>query len=189
MKSLSLKCTSMNLQNKKAFTILELLLVITLLLLIFGVAGFTFINNLKGIKDVDITINTEVNNLSLLNQLSKQLFAKYEKKPVNIIVERDRISFYTLLPIFFEGAVRSEYIFEKEGDKIKVVYEEYPFVDGNLGMEGIKRQVIGIFNDIKVEVLEGDRWLENYKGGEVPTIFKLIINGEEFYINTRGTKA
>ncbi len=176
----------MNLQDNKAFTILELLLVVTLLLLIFGIAGFTFINNLKGIQELDVTINKEVNNLSLLNQLSKQLFAKYEKKPVNIIVERDRISFYTLLPVFFEGAVRSEYIFEKEGEKIKITYEEYPYVDGNLGLEGIKRQVIGLFDSIKVEVLEGDRWLENYKGAKFPTIFKIIINGEEFYITTRG---
>ncbi len=176
----------MNLQDKKAFTILELLLVITLLLLIFGIAGFAFINNLKGIQEVDITINKEVNNLSLINQLSKQLFAKYEKKPVNIIVERDRISFYTLLPVFFEGAVRAEYIFEKEGGKIKVKYEEYPYVDGNLGLEGIKRQTIGIYDSIKIEVLQGDIWLENYKGAAFPNVFKIIVNGEEFYITTRG---
>jgi hypothetical protein len=178
----------MNLQNKNAFTILELLLVITLLLLIFGIAGFSFINNLKGVQQIDTTINKEVNNLSLLNQLSKQLFAKYEKKPVNIVVERDRLSFYTLLPVFFEGAVRAEYIFEKKGDKIKITYQEYPYVDGNLGMEGIKRQVIGIYDSINIEVLQGDRWLENYKGAEFPYIFKITINGEEFYINTRGAK-
>ncbi len=178
----------MNLQNNKAFTILELLLVVTLLLLIFGIAGFSFINNLKGIQQIDSTINNEVNNLSLINQLSKQLFAKYEKKSINIIVERDRISFYTLLPVFFEGAVRAEYIFEKEGDKIKISYEEYPYVDGNLGLEGIKRQVVGLYDSIKVEVLQGDRWLENYKGAEFPTVFKVIVNGEEFYITNRGIK-
>ena len=176
----------MNLQNKKAFTILELLLVVTLLLMIFGIAGFTFINNLKGIQQISYTINEEVNNLSFFNQLSKQLFAKFEKKPVNVIVERDRISFYTIMPVFFEGAVRAEYIFEKKGDKIKVVYEEFPYVDGNLGLEGIKKQLIGIYDSVKVEVLKGDRWLENYRGREFPKIFKLVVNDEQFYITIRG---
>jgi len=49
-------------------------------------------------------------------------------------------------------------------------------------MEGIKREVIGFYDSVKVEVLQGDRWLENYKGAEFPIVFKFIINSEEFWL-------
>ena len=179
--------------KNNGFTLLELLLVILLLVITFGVIGFTFVNNLTGIKRLDITINQEVSKLSLINQLSKQLFARFEYhgKPnyTNIILERDHLSFYTLYPAFFQGCVRAEYTFEKiDENKVKVIYEEFPFRDGNLGMPGLKKQVVGIFPKLSLEVLKRDKWYENYKGTKVPTIFRLIIGDETYYITDRGKK-
>ncbi len=168
------------------FSLLELILVITLLLLVFGIVGSIFVNNIKAVKELQTDIQIETRNLSFINQLSKQLFAKYEKKPENIIIQRDRVSFYTYYPVFFEGAVRAEYIFEKtDNQKIKVIYEEFPYVDNNLGLEGIKKQYIGTFNKVYIEILQRDTWLENYRGKRFPRIIKLTLDDSIFYIAIR----
>ncbi|NPA51913.1 MAG: type II secretion system protein [Aquificae bacterium] len=173
-------------ESKRGFSLLELIVVITLLSIVFGIIGTVFINSSKGITQVQINIQKEIKNLSFLNQLSKQLFAKYEKKPQNIVIQRDRISFYTYYSLFFEGAVRAEYIFEEtENDLIKVTYEEAPYVDGKLGIQGLKRQYIGLYKKVTVDVLQGDSWFENYRGKLFPRIIKLTLDGEQFYITIR----
>ncbi len=172
--------------DNRGFSLLELIVVISLLSIFFGIIGITFINSTRGIRQVQTDIQKQIRDLSFLNQLSKQLFAKYENKPENIIVQRDRISFYTYYPLFFEGAVRAEYVFEKtENDRIKITYQESPYVDGKLGIEGVKKQFVGIFNSVSVEVLQGDVWLENYRGKIFPRIIRIKLDEDLFYITIR----
>jgi len=173
----------MSFKKSRGFTLLELLVVVTLLLIVFSIVGLTFVNNIRGIRDIQAEINNQARDLSLLNVLSKQLFARYNKLNENIIVERDRLSFYTYYPVFFEGAVRAEYIFEPyENNKVRVIYEESPYVDGKLGVEGVKKQFIGVFERVALEPLLGDRWLENYRGKNFPIIYRLILDDSTYYI-------
>ncbi len=173
-------------KQNRAFSLLELIIVISLLGIVFGIIGTTFINSVKSVRNVEDEIQNQINNISLYNQLAKQLFAKYEKKKLNIIIQRDRISFYTYYPVFFEGAVRAEYVFEKLGEeKIKVVYQEAPYVDGKLGIEGVKKQTIGIYKNVSVDILQGNNWLENYKGKRFPKVLRLSLNDSIYYITVR----
>ncbi|RMA93167.1 prepilin-type N-terminal cleavage/methylation domain-containing protein [Hydrogenothermus marinus] len=129
--------------NKKAFTLLELLIVIVLVMIVFSIGGAVFINNIKSLIFFSSDLTKESHQIGFINQLTSQLYSKYEKRDINIKIDENRISFYTGYPIFYEGFVRAEYIIEKDENNNfkKVYYEEFPYIDGNLGFEGLKKKL------------------------------------------------
>jgi len=176
--------------KNKGFTLLELLIVIVLISIVFATSGFVFINNIKSLIYFSSDLNDESSQIGFINQITAQLYSKYEKRNENIKIDEDRISFYTGYPIFYEGFVRAEYVIEKEENTEykKVYYEEFPYIDGNLGFEGLKRMFIGKFKDIKISVYEDGRWYVNYRNKKFPKIIKIQLNGNEFYITVNGIK-
>lgn len=172
-------------RNKNAFTLLELLVVITLLLLVFGIIGYSYVSNIKGLTDLSIKSQETVQELSFVNQLSKQIFSSIVKKNINFELEEDRISFYTLYPIFYEGAVRAEYRIEKVKDKYKVSYMEFPYIDGKLGNEGLKKTIVGYFTDLKVEVLQNGKFWKNYKSKDFPQFLVIFTKNRKYLISKR----
>lgn len=172
-------------KNKNGFTLLELLVVITLLLLIFGIIGYTYVSNIKGLSYLSIKSQETVQEISFISQISKQIFSSIEKKPINFELEEGRISFYTLYSIFYEGAVRAEYRIEKIKDKYKVSYMEFPYIDGKLGNEGLKRTIIGYFDNIKVEVLQNGRFLRNFRSGEFPQYLIIFRKNRKYLISKK----
>ncbi|HIE59015.1 MAG TPA: prepilin-type N-terminal cleavage/methylation domain-containing protein [Persephonella sp.] len=172
-------------KNKNAFTLLELLIVITLLLLIFGIIGYTYVSNIKGLSYLSIKSQKTVQEISLVSQITKQIFSSIEKKTINFELEEDRISFYTLYPIFYEGAVRAEYRIEKVKDKYKVLYMEFPYIDGKLGDEGLKKTVIGYFDYIKVEVLQNGRFLRNFRSKGFPQYLIIFTKNRKYLISKK----
>jgi len=166
--------------KNKGFTLLELLLVLSLILIVFGIVGFSFTSNIKQNLNLSLEINKTIQSLSIYNQLSKQLFSKYEKTNINFKLDEDRISFYTLYPVFFEGAVRAEYYVENKNKKIFLFYEEFPYVDGKLGNTGLKKQLLGIFEDVKFEAVKGDRYYESISGRNFPQAVKISLDGRSF---------
>ena len=168
--------------KNKGFTLLELLLVLVLILLAFGVIGFSFTSNIKGNIELSTKINSYIESLSIYNQIAKQFFSGYTKKRINIRLNKDRLSFYTYYPLFYPGAVRAEYYIEEEKGVKKLIYEEYPYVDGRLGFEGLKKQVLGRFKNIYFEAYKGNRFYTSYSGKEFPQVLKLVLDEQEYLI-------
>ncbi|ACO03232.1 MAG TPA: prepilin-type N-terminal cleavage/methylation domain-containing protein [Persephonella sp.] len=170
-------------RDKRGFTLLEVLLVLTLILLVFGVVGFSYISNVRDSMDLTSRISKYTQYLSVTNQLSKQIFARFEKKEQNFLLDRDRISFYTLYPLFYSGAVRAEYRIKKtEEGRYILVYEEFPYIDGKLGWDGIKKITIGNFKKISFFAVDKGKIYENFRGKSFPDIIKIIIDDQTFYI-------
>ncbi len=164
------------------FTLLELLLVLTLILLVFGVIGFSFTSNIKENIELSSRINRSIESLSIYNQLAKQFFSGYTQKNINIKLTHNRLSFYTYYPLFYPGAVRAEYYIEEENGLKKLIYEEFPYVDGKLGFGGLKKQVLGIFKKVSFEVYKGNRFLTSYSGKDFPQVLKIVLNDKEYLI-------
>lgn len=172
-------------KKNEGFSLLELLVVIILISLVFSIGGTVFINNIKSMGDFENSINNNINEIAFINQLTAGLYSKYEKRDENIKIEEDRISFYTGYPVFYEGFVRAEYILKKsDEDYTDIYYEEFPYVDGNLGFDGIKKSYIGKFKNLKIYIYDGQNWLVNYKGKNFPQIIKISIDGFDYYITT-----
>ncbi|WP_456401661.1 prepilin-type N-terminal cleavage/methylation domain-containing protein [Persephonella sp.] len=170
-------------KNNKGFTLLELLLVILLLLTVFGVLGMSYISNIKDTVTLTGKINRFTQYLSINNQLSKQLFSKFEKEGINFRLDRDRLSFYTLYPLFYSGAVRAEYKIKKiEGDRYILIYEEFPYIDGKLGWDGLKKITIGNFEKVEFYIIDRGKIFENYSSKNFPEILKIVLDDEIFYI-------
>ena len=168
--------------KNRGFTLLEILIVIALLGIFFGLVSLIYITNVKSILDLSSQANEKIKILSIYNQLRKQFVSKYTKKDINFYITKDRISFYTYYPVFYYGAVRVEYYIKQVGDKYQLVYEEFPYIDGKLGNDGLKKMVLGEFKNLKLEAYDKDRKrLETYKGKDFPQYLKLNINGSEFY--------
>ncbi len=168
--------------KNKGFTLLELLLVVTLLLIIFGVVGLSFSSNIKQNLHLSYRINSQINGLSIYNQLAKQIFSGYTQRKINIKLEKDRLSFYTYYPLFFSGAVRAEYYIEEKDGKKLLVYEEFPYVDGKLGYGGLKRQVLGTFKNLSFEALKNNRFYTSYSDKDFPQVIKLVLNENQYLI-------
>ena len=169
--------------KNKGFTLLELLLVVTLLLVVFSVVGSVFISEMKGNIQLTAKMNRYIQYLSVKNQLTKQFFSKIENRSMTFKLGSDGISFYTLYPVFFTGAVRAEYKIEKtKNDKYRLIYEEFPYIDGNLGGAGLKKITLGTFDKVSFSIINDGKEYENYSGKKFPQILKLKINEETFYI-------
>ncbi|WP_457644417.1 prepilin-type N-terminal cleavage/methylation domain-containing protein [Persephonella sp.] len=170
-------------RNKKGISLLEVLLVLTLLLLVFGVVGSSYVSSFKNSIDLSSRISMYTQYLSVTDQLAKQIFARFEKTEKNFVLDRDRISFYTLYPVFFSGAVRAEYRLKKtEKGRYLLIYEEFPYVDGKLGWDGIKKITIGNFTKVSFFALSNGKVYENFSGKSFPQVLKIVIDDQTFYI-------
>jgi len=170
--------------TNKGFTLLEVLLVVSLLLVVFGLFGFSFINTVKGNLSLKEKLYKNISHLSVYNQLTKQLFSVYTEKEPSIYLEQDRLSFYTLYPVFFEGGVRAEYYTQQNGDKTLLLYEEFPYIDGRLGYKGTKKMVLGSFKTVKFEAVEGGRVYKSYKGEKPPEGIVITLDNHSYIITT-----
>jgi len=170
--------------KSKGFTILELLLVLSLVLIFFGLVGMSFTNSVKDNMELSKDINRAVESLSVYNQLSKQLFSAFTGKSINIKLEKDRLSFCTFYPLFFSGCVRAEYYVEEKEGKKRLVYEEFPYCDGNLGLPGLKKEILAYFDNIRFEAYRRNRVYDTFSGKEFPDFIKLSIDNEDYFIHT-----
>ncbi|MCX8083909.1 MAG: hypothetical protein N3C60_03210 [Calditerrivibrio sp.] len=99
---------------------------------------------------------------------------------VSIRLKNGRLSFYTMVPVLYSGIVRAEYYFDK-GEKT-FHYEEYPYIDGRLGESGLKRNVLGRFDEVKFYALKDGTWTEELSEKDKTGVIKMVIDGQDHYL-------
>lgn len=172
--------------EEKAFTLLELIVVITLLSVLFALIGFTFIKNIEGSIYTSEKIYSAVKEISVYNQLEKQIFSKKTtNKNISILLSENRLSFYTGYPIFYTGFVRAEYVIQEEDNKKVLIYEEFPYIDGQLGTEGLKKVNLGKFDNLSIEVIKDRKVYKSYKNKDFPDLIKIEIDNNIYYIKAK----
>jgi hypothetical protein len=166
-------------KNILAFTLLELLIYITLAIIVSSITLYIYLNTSYGIRDIKQNNMAMTQRFSILVQMEKQLFSLY-KEGGAIKLKDGRLSFYTLYPVFYSGIVRAEYFFDR-GTKL-LYYEEYPYVDGNLGTDGLKKMVLGKFDELDFYFLDNSSWSKDYKDGITLKAIRLDIDNESYYL-------
>lgn len=170
---------NLNKFNYSAFTLLELIIYITLALIVSSITLYIYVNTTYGIKDLQKNNAIMIQKMSTLIQLEKQVFAIYKDK--NYLKLKDnRLSFYTLYPSLYSGVVRAEYYFNP--DEKVLYYEEYPYIDGNLGSDGLKKVVIGRFDSVKFSILTDNEWVDEYDLGKPSKAIKVSLDNEQYFL-------
>ena len=170
-------------QRNKGYTLLELLLVISLLSIAFSLIGLIYINNIKGNIKLTAEVNQNIKYLSVYNQIQKQFYSYYLNRKINIKLENNRLSFYTGYPIFYGGIVRAEYYTElSEDGNYYLIYEEFPYPDGKLGFEGSKKLVLGKFKNVNFNIMNKNKIFSSFKNKKFPNGLILEIDEKKFYI-------
>ncbi|WP_456426027.1 type II secretion system protein [Desulfurobacterium sp.] len=168
--------------GKSAFTLLEILIVVSLMAVLFAAVEFFYSGIVFSSGNIERRAVQLEDTLSLYSQFSKQLFSFFKPENENFLLTQDRLSFYTLYPVFYTGGVRAVYLFEKADDgRVKVIYQEFPYPDGKLESNGTKEIVLGEFSGFDFKVLDGNHWTENFKGN-FTGVAKLSVDGREFLI-------
>lgn len=164
---------------KRSFTLLELLIYITLSLIVSAITLYIYVNTSYGIRDLQKNNVSMLQKLQIINQLEKQIFSIY-KTGEFIKLDNSRLSFYTMYPVFYSGIVRSEYYFDPN-EKV-FYYEEYPYIDKNLGGSGLKKVSLGRFENVKFLTLKDNIWIDSSKANELSKAIKLEIDNESYYL-------
>jgi prepilin-type N-terminal cleavage/methylation domain-containing protein len=158
----------------RAFTLIEILVVITLMGLLFSVLLLVFS------RGVDSSLNLSRDSDRLGMEVS--LFWDLQRKILGakrLKIERDRMYLITSGGSFYQGIVKCAYIF-KEG---KLFYYEFPYPYGAIDQieeEGL--YTLGKFETFRVRAVERNREFDLYEG--VPQFVKVFLNGREFLFET-----
>ncbi|OMH40861.1 type II secretion system protein [Desulfurobacterium indicum] len=169
-------------KSKSAFTLLEILIVVSLMAVLLAAVEFFYSGTVFSSGDIEQKAVYVENDLNLYSQLSRQLFSFFKPRNENFLLTKDRLAFYTLYPVFYSGGVKAVYIFRREGNgKTEVIYQEFPYPDGKLDSNGTKKIVIGDFSNFEFQVLNGGNWTENFEGN-FTGIARLFVDGKKFLI-------
>ncbi len=158
----------------KAFTLIEVLIVLTLTGLTFSILLLIFS------RGISSSLNLSQHSESLKSEVS--LFWDIERKIIGakrIKVEKDRIYMITSSGSFYEGVVKCAYLY-KNG---RLYYYEFPYPYGAIDIIDEKNLYeIGRFENFKVSVIENNREFKAYDG--MPQFVKVVVNSREFLFET-----
>lgn len=156
--------------RSKAFTLIEILVVLTLLGLTFSALLLVFSRGLD--SSLRITENSEK------LKLKATLFWDLQRKIVGakrIRVENNNLYMITSGGSIYRGVVKCAYIF-RDG---KLYYYEFPYPYGSIDeVEEDKLQSVGELASFEIHVRDGNRILNSYDG--IPDEIIVKIGREEF---------
>lgn len=153
---------------KKAFTLIEVLLVLVLMGLFFGILSYSFYSS---------TRNAYL--LSESSQLTKEevlLFWDLQRKLVgasDLYIKKDALFMITSSGDYYQGVVRCAYIY-KDG---WLYYYEFPYPYGDISFyEGDKLIKVGKFKDLSFKAFFNGKYMEEFKG--LPQWIEVSLEGK-----------
>jgi len=168
----------------KGFTILELLIVITMMVLLSTVTLYVYINTIDGAKRIEKSNEEILQTCAALVQMEKQLFLFIKQKAVTSSLKRGDCHFILIIQCFMGGIVRAEYYVKQVDQKQLLVYEEYPYVDNKLGEDGLKKITLGSFDTLKLQAVDSFKGTTDNDIDNPTNIkgFRLEIDNKEYYV-------
>ncbi|HIC97802.1 MAG TPA: prepilin-type N-terminal cleavage/methylation domain-containing protein [Aquificaceae bacterium] len=160
--------------SNRAFTLVEVLLVLTLLGLTFSTVLFVFLRGIGSSLSVLESSEKLSGEASLFWDLQRKVFGASRIK-----IENDRLYMITSGGTYYEGVVRCAYFF-REG---KLYYYEFPYPWGEIDdIEESKAFQIATVGSFEVSAVEGDGEERSYDG--LPERVVVRIGDTEFIFDT-----
>lgn len=164
----------MSSSRDKAFTLVEVLVVLVLLGLTFSILLLIFS------RGIDSSLNLSRRGESL--KMEAGLFWDLQRKILGaerIKVDGEGIYMITSAGNFYRGVVKCAYIY-RDGE---LYYYEFPYPYGAVDeIEEGKLYKLGKFEEFRVVAVDRDREERFYEG--LPRFVKVRLNGKEFVLET-----
>lgn len=160
--------------NQKGFTLIEVLLVLTLIGFIFLILSTVFYSNIH--NSLNLITNSEKlkNEADLFWNIQRKVFSAQE-----IYLERGNLYMITSAGDFYQGVVKSAYIYKYKEQKL--YYYEFPYPYGDLKFyEEDKLLLVGEFRDFKILAYKGEKSYEDFNGK--PDYFNFHLDKWKFII-------
>jgi len=160
--------------KQKGFTLIEVLLVLTLIGFIFLILSTVFYSNIH--NSLNLITNSEKlkNEADLFWNIQRKVFSAQE-----IYLERGNLYMITSAGDFYQGVVKSAYIYKYKEQKL--YYYEFPYPYGDLKFyEEDKLLLVGEFRDFKILAYKGEKSYEDFNGK--PDYFNFHLDKWKFII-------
>ncbi|MEZ0360718.1 MAG: prepilin-type N-terminal cleavage/methylation domain-containing protein [Hydrogenobacter sp.] len=166
------RCTYTFRKGKRGFTLLEVLLVLVLIGILFGLISYTFYslvtNSLSLAKDSERLKE----DASLLWNIQRKILSSK-----SIYLEKDKLFIITSAGDYYEGMVKCAYIY-KDGI---LYYYEFPYPYGDIRFyEEDKLIKLGRFDTISFRAYKGGNFYDTFDG--IPELIYVKMNNREFVI-------
>ncbi len=163
-------------RDNKAFTLVEILIVLTLFGLIFGLIAFSFHNMVKNSINL-VDLGEDIKSKARLFWDIQRAILSAKDMYIEEDGENSRLYLVTAGGLFEEGVVKAVFFVEEGFLK----YEEFPYYYGDIRYTGEgKIYNLARVKEFRVEAYNGRRRLTNFKG--IPEFVLIRINGQEFTV-------
>ena len=157
----------------KAFTLLEILVVILILSVFFSTLTFLFKSSFDTASEV-LTKNRELQrDIDIFWQLTRAIYGAQKL----LLHNGSELYLITTGGIFYPGVVKAVYLY-KNGT---LYYYEFPYPYGSLeSYNSSELKALGRFDNFALIALYGNREVKDDQGRA--TLFKLILDNQTFYL-------
>lgn len=160
--------------NKKAFTLIEVLIVLTLLGLIFSILSVVFYSNIKNSLILITDSDKLKNNANIFWSINRKILSSKE-----ILLEKGDLYMITSAGDYYEGIVKCAYIYRGG----KLLYYEFPYPYGDLRFyEEEKLHSLGLMKNFKITAFKNEKKYDEFKG--MPDYFIVELEDKIFIIKS-----
>jgi|GEM_PF-719466 prepilin-type N-terminal cleavage/methylation domain-containing protein len=162
------------LKGRKGFTLLEVLLVLTLVSLLFGVLSYSFYSFLTNSTKLLADSEKLKEEASLLLDIQRKVLSAQ-----TLYMEKDKLFMITSAGSYYEGVVKCAYIYKDR----TLYYYEFPYPYGDIRFyEEDKLIKLGRFNAFSIRAYEKGHFSDIFQG--IPEIVYVRLNTHELFIKT-----
>lgn len=162
------------LKGRKGFTLLEVLLVLILVSLLFGVLSYSFYSFLTNSTSLLADSEKLKQEASLLLNIQRKVLSAK-----TLYMEKDKLFMITPVGDYYEGVIKCAYVYK---DKT-LYYYEFPYPYGDIRFyEEDKLIKLGRFDTFSIKAYDKGQFSDTFQG--VPQVVYVKLNSHELFIKT-----
>jgi prepilin-type N-terminal cleavage/methylation domain-containing protein len=160
--------------KKKGFTLIEVLIVLTVIALVFTLLSTVFYSNIQNSLNLLLSSEKLKTEADLFWNMQRKVFSAQE-----IYLAKGELYMTTSAGDYYQGVVKSAYIYKYKEQKL--FYYEFPYPYGELKFyEEDKLIPVGEFKDFKILAYKGESSYEEFNGK--PDYFTVYLDKRKFII-------